>query len=77
MAELGTFPLLINVQKRASTFWKHLKLSDPDSYHYKALKCQEVNKKSLLCQLVLQLTQTNSTNKTQPHDYSITENSTQ
>ncbi len=35
-AELGQYPLLLNIQKRAIKFWKHLKTSDPNTYHYKA-----------------------------------------
>ncbi len=56
-AELGQYPLLLNIQKRAIKFWKHLKTSDPNTYHYKALKHQELSvSKSPLCQLVLRLT---------------------
>ena len=55
-AELGQYPLIINIEKRAIKFWKHLKMSDPKSYHYKALKSQEMNiEKSPLSQLVLML----------------------
>ncbi len=42
-AELGQYPLLLNIQKRAIKFWKHLKTSDPNTYHYKALKHQELS----------------------------------
>ncbi len=45
-AELGKYPLIIKIQKRAIQFWKHLKLSDPQSYHYKALQYQEMSKES-------------------------------
>ncbi|XP_056588353.1 uncharacterized protein LOC130408891 [Triplophysa dalaica] len=56
-AELGQYPLLLNIQKRAVIFWKHLKTSDPNTYHYKALKHQELSVgKSPLLQLVLRLT---------------------
>ena len=34
------------LKKRAVKFWKHLKLSDPQSYHYKALQHQEMSKES-------------------------------
>ena len=55
-AELGQYPLIIKIQKRAIKFHKHLQSSDPDSYQYKALQCQELNKdRSPLCQLVLKL----------------------
>ena len=65
-AELGQFPLLIRIQKRAVKFYNHLKTSDPNSYHYKALHCQEENiERSPLNQLVLRLT---SSNRTRPQD---------
>ena len=55
-AELGQFPLIIKIQKRAIKFYQHLKSSEPQSYHYKALQCQELNKnKSPFCQLITQL----------------------
>ncbi len=40
-AEPGQSPLLIRIQKRAIKFYKHLKTSYPNSYHYKTLQCQE------------------------------------
>ena len=55
-AELGQFPLLIKIQKRAIKFWKHLKQSDPHSYQYKALQYQELSKaNNPLTQLALNL----------------------
>ncbi len=45
-AELGKYPLITKIQKRPIKFWKHLKLSDPQSYHYKALQYQEMSKES-------------------------------
>ncbi len=36
-AELGQYPLLINIQKRAVKFQQHLKCSDPSSYQTEAL----------------------------------------
>ena len=55
-AELGQYPLIIKIQKRAIKFYKHLKSSDPHSYQYKALQCHELNKdQSPLCQLLLKL----------------------
>ncbi len=49
-AELGKYPKIIKIQKREMKFWKHLKLSDPQSYHYKAkrylLQYQEMSKES-------------------------------
>ena len=56
-AELSQFPLLIRIQKRAIKFYKHLKASDPNSYHYKALHLQEEKiERSPLSQPVLRLT---------------------
>ncbi len=37
-AELRQYPLMMHIEKRAIKFWKHLKMSDPNSYHFKALK---------------------------------------
>ena len=69
--ELGQYPLLINIEKRAIKFWQHLNHSDPNSYHYKALKCQELSiEKSPLNQLVLRLTALTSINTDQPQDNS-------
>ena len=36
-SELGRFPLLLAVQKRALSYWDHLQNSSPNSYHHKAL----------------------------------------
>ncbi len=55
-AELGQYPLLINIQKRAVKFQQHLRCSDPSSYQTEALQWQEQNlQKSALLQLVLTL----------------------
>ena len=43
-AELGQYPLLITIQKRAVKFYQHLKRSDPSSYQAEALRCQEQNR---------------------------------
>ncbi len=66
-AELGRFPLIINMHKRSLKFWMHLKSSPTESLHFKALQTQELNpEKSPLSQLVLRLTnRTNSTNTNQ------------
>ncbi len=58
------------IEKRAIKFWKHLKMSDPNSYHFKALKNHEVKpEKSPLIQMVLKLqTQTNTTKNIQHQD---------
>ena len=72
-AELGQYPLIIKTQKRAIKLWNHLKYSDPLSYHYQALQCQELSKeKSRLIQLVLGLSsQTCSTNTLKSQDQNI------
>ncbi len=69
-AELGQYPLIMHIEKRAIKFWKHLKMSDPNSYHFKALKNHEVNpERSPLIQMILKLqTQTNTTNNIQHQD---------
>ena len=55
-AELGQYPLILKIQKRALHFWNHIKTSDPLSFSYKALCCQELNpQRSPLCLLVLRL----------------------
>ena len=55
-AELGQYPLLLNIPRRAINFWKHIKSSDPQSLHYRALASQELNtERSPLSQLVLKL----------------------
>src|SRR4029434_8635499 len=55
-AELGQYPLLLKIQKRALNFWNHIKTSDPLFFSYKALCCQELNpQRSPLCLLVLRL----------------------
>ncbi|MEE6528254.1 hypothetical protein FKM82_030350 [Ascaphus truei] len=41
-AELGRFPLLLTVQKRALTFWAHLNTSHPQSYCYRAMRSQDL-----------------------------------
>ena len=72
-AELGQCPLIIKTKIRAIQFLKHLKYSDPLSYHYQALQCQELSKeKSPLIQLVLGLSsETCSTNTLKPQDQNI------
>uniref|UniRef100_A0A671W6R3 ribonuclease H n=1 Tax=Sparus aurata TaxID=8175 RepID=A0A671W6R3_SPAAU len=69
-AELGKYPLIIKIQKRAINFWTHLKLSDPLSYHYQALQCQDMSSRNPLTQLVQRLrsqTCTNPSNTAQEH----------
>ena len=56
-AELGRFPLLLNIQKRAITFWTHLNSSPKDTLPFKTLKTQELNpENSPLSQLMMKLT---------------------
>lgn len=55
-AELGQYPLLISIQKRAVKFYQHLKRSDPSSYQAEALRCQEQTRpRSAHTQLMLKL----------------------
>uniref|UniRef100_A0A3B1JC70 ribonuclease H n=1 Tax=Astyanax mexicanus TaxID=7994 RepID=A0A3B1JC70_ASTMX len=67
-AELGRFPLIINIQKRALNFWMHLKTSPSDTLQFRALQTQELNpEKSSLSQLVLRLINSlTDTNRQQP-----------
>ena len=59
-----------NIQKRAIKLWKHIKMSEPKSYHHKALQGQEMStERSPLSLPVLSLsslTDTNTTNTNQP-----------
>ena len=56
-AELGHYPLMINIQKRALKFWMHLNSSPQDTLQFKAMKAQELShEKSPLGQLVMKLT---------------------
>ena len=72
-AELGCYPLLTSMQKRALQFWMHRNRSEPDSLQYKALLTQELSpEKSLLSQLVLKLTTLTHTNTNQLQDSSAT-----
>ncbi len=66
-AELGRFPLIINLHKISLKFWMHFKSSPTESLHFKALQTQELNpEKSPLSKQVLRLTNlTNSTNTNQ------------
>ena len=55
-AELGRYPLIINIRKRALKFWLHLKSSPQDTLGFHALQAQEIKPhKSPFCQLVLRL----------------------
>ena len=67
-AELGVYPLLIKIQKRATKFYLHLSQSDENTFHHKALLCQKMKPdKSPLIQLVQRLC---SPNPTEPQDSS-------
>ena len=54
-AELGRYPLIIKIKKRAFKFYNHLKESDPDAFHNKALIRRETLERCPLSQLVLDL----------------------
>ena len=55
-AELGQYPLLLNIQKWAQHFWNYIKTSDPLSFSYRALCYHESNpQRTPLCLLALRL----------------------
>ncbi len=60
----------MHIEEQAIKFWKHLKMSDPSSSHFKTLKNHEVNpEQSSLIQMVLKLQkQTNTANNIQHQD---------
>ena len=54
--ELGRYPLMIKIQKRAVKFYNYLKGSDSQTFHNKAITYREMNlEKSPLSKLVLGL----------------------
>ncbi len=56
-AELGLYPLIITIQKRAIKFHAHLKNSDKQTLHHKALNYQELTpERNTLGHLILELT---------------------
>ena len=56
-AELGLYPLIIDIKIRTLTFWMHLKSSPQDTLQFEALQTQELNpQKSPFSQLVMRLT---------------------
>ena len=66
-AELGQYPLIIKIQKRAIKFYNHLKGSDSQTFHNKAITYREINlEKSPLSKLVLGLCSQTQTDPTQP-----------
>ncbi len=70
MAELGQtqYPLLMRIEKRAITFWKHLKMSDPNSYNFKALNKKSLEQSPLIQMILMLQTQTNMTNNIHHQD---------
>ena len=40
-AELGRYPLLLDIQKRAAKFWNHLQISKPDRHHHTAAQLRD------------------------------------
>ena len=70
-AELGRYPLIIKIQKRAIKFYNHLKGSDSQTFHNKAITNREMNlEKSPLSKLVLGLCSQTQTHPTEPQDSS-------
>jgi len=68
-AELGRYPLIINIQKRTLNFFNHLKSSPQNTLHSKALRTQELSpEKSPLCQLVLRQTAPHQRQSEQPQN---------
>ena len=68
-AELGLYPLVITIQKRAIKFHAHLKSSDEQTLHHKALTYRELKpENNALGRLVLELTsQTDNKNIARPN----------
>ena len=70
-AELGRYPLIIKIQKRAIKFYNHLKGSDSQTFHNKAITYREMNlEKSPLSKLVLGLCSQTQRHPTEPQDNS-------
>ena len=68
-AELGRYQLIIKIQKRAVKFYNHLKGSDSQTFHNKAITYREMNlEKSPLSKLVLGLCSQTQTHPTEPQD---------
>ena len=66
-AELRLYPLIMKFQKRDVKFYNHLKGSDSQNFHNKALR--EINlEKSPLSKLVLGLCSQTQTDPTEPQD---------
>ena len=70
-AELGRYPLIIKIQKRDVKFYNHLKGSNSQTFHNKAITYREMNlEKSPLSKLVLGLCSQTQTYPTEPQDSS-------
>ena len=68
-AELGRYPLIIKIQKRAVIVYNHLKGSDSHTFHNKAITYREINlEESPLSKLVLGLCSQTQTDPTEPQD---------
>ena len=66
-AELGRYPLIIKIQKRAIKFYNHLTGSDSHTFHNKAITYREMNlEKRSLSKLVLGLCSQTQTHPTEP-----------
>ena len=68
-AELGRYPLIIKIRKRAIQFYNHLKGRNSQTFHNKAITYREINlEKSPLSKLVLGLCSLTQTDPTEPQD---------
>ena len=68
-AELGRYLLIIKIQKRAVQFYNHLKGSDSQNFHNKAITYREIKLEEIpLCKLVLGLCSQTQTYPTEPQD---------
>jgi hypothetical protein len=67
--EFDRYPLIIQIQKRDIKFYKHLKGSDYQTFHNKAITYREMNlERSPLSKLVLRLCSQTETHPTEPQD---------
>ena len=65
-AELGRYPLIIKIQRRAVKFYNNLKGSDSQTFHNKAITYREINlEKNPLSKLVLGLCSQTQTHPTE------------
>ena len=71
-AEIGRYPLIIKIQKRAVKFYNHLKGNDSQTLHNKAITYREMNlEKSPISKMVLRLCSQTQTDPTEPQDSNI------